>query len=98
MSAGPVRIAVVHGNKEFFLDMEDSNSIDDVRIKLEEIAGIPRTHQRLIHEGKWLRQVSKTLLDWRVQDGARFELIHQPPKQMPSESQELLMHIHILLL
>ena len=61
------------------LDVEPSNSIDDVRKLIEAKLRIPRTHQRLHLNGRWLRQVSKSLQVSGIQDGTELEIRQADP-------------------
>ena len=67
-------VSVVYEGKTFQLNLECSDTIDKLRQQLQDKAQIPRTHQRVMFNGKWLRQISKTLEAFDIREGSVLEV------------------------
>ena len=56
------------------LDVEPSDTIDDLKFEIKQEAGIPSDRQHLVFSGKNLGQDEKTVAECNIQDGATLHL------------------------
>jgi hypothetical protein len=72
-----MNIHIKHGEKTITLNVEASDTVNDVRVKIQVMEGIPLKQQRLFFNNKWLRYVSKQLQIHGIEEGAELELKDQ---------------------
>ncbi|KAM0894883.1 hypothetical protein ACQ4PT_024190 [Festuca glaucescens] len=74
-----VREAWVHGKGNIVaLDVERSDTVDDVMAMIQDEIGVPTDKQRLFHGGKQLLEVegrTRTMADYNIMHGSRLELL-----------------------
>lgn len=67
------------------LDVESSDTIDQIKVKLQQLADVPPEQQRLLHGGKQLED-GRTLSDYGIMQGSRLDLILRQRRDLPIES------------
>ncbi|CAG8498243.1 ubiquitin-domain-containing protein [Rhizophagus irregularis] len=69
-----IKIVTITG-KEFELDIENSDTVEKIKERLEEKEGIPPAQQCIIYSGKQLKDDKKTVKDYGIKSGVVLHLV-----------------------
>ena len=62
------------GRKEFEVDVENSDTTENLKLKIQKIEGIPPDQQRIVFDGKKLED-NKTIEDYKIKEGCILRMV-----------------------
>jgi len=61
--------------KTITLEIDPGDTVKDVKVKIQDLEGIPQDHQRLIFRGRWLSYDHCTLSHYNIQKGSTLHVV-----------------------
>ena len=70
-------VKIISKNKTITLNVDENDTINTIKAIIQGKAGIPRSKQRLIFEGKQLEDGNNTLVDYDIKHNSTVEQVHK---------------------